>query len=518
MKRFIEGENREQGTLLPEHLEDYVDVDNPVRVVDAFVDELDLGSLGFEGVQPAKTGRPAYHPAVLLKLYIYGYLNRIQSSRRLEREAQRNVELMWLTGRLTPDFKTIANFRRDNGKAIRNVCRQFVVLCQQLDLFSDAVVAIDGSKFKAVNSSDRNFTNAKLKRRMEEIEANISRYLVELDTADRHEPAAAQARSARLNDKIAALKSQMSTLKEIEAKLDASGETQISLTDPDARSMKTRGAGIVGYNVQTAVDVKHHLIVEHEVTNVGSDRDQLSSMAKKARAAIGSTTLTAIADRGYFKGEEILACREAGIAPLVPATTTSSAKAEGRFDKADFIYDQQKNEYRCPAGQSLIWRFATIEKGMTNHRYWSSNCKGCPLKEKCTPSPQRRVTRWEHQDVLDDMQARLEQHPDAMRIRRSTVEHPYGTIKSWMGWTHFLTKGLGRVQTEMSLHVLAYNLKRLMTLLGIAGVMDAIRAYALFVSLKHLLRAFTFLTLPKVQTKERSAHNAFGDFQISPCR
>ncbi|MYM42220.1 transposase, partial [Duganella qianjiadongensis] len=259
---------------------------------------------------------------------------------------------------------------------------------------------------------------------------------------------------------------QMATLKEIEAKLEATGETQISLTDTDARSMKTRGAGIVGYNVQTAVDAKHHLIVEHEVTNVGSDRDQLSSMAKKARAAIGSTTLTAIADRGYFKGEEILACREAGITPLVPATTTSSAKAEGRFDKADFIYDQQKNEYRCPGGQSLIWRFATIEKGMTNHRYWSSNCKGCPLKEKCTPSPQRRVTRWEHQDVLDEMQTHLERQPDAMRIRRSSVEHPYGTIKSWMGWTHFLTKGLERVQAEMGLHVLAYNFKRLMSLLG----------------------------------------------------
>jgi len=518
MKRFIEGENREQGTLLPEHLDDYVDADNPVRVVDVFVDELDLSSLGFARVQPAKTGRPAYHPAVLLKLYIYGYLNRIQSSRRLEREAQRNVELMWLTGRLTPDFKTIANFRRDNGKGIRNVCRQFVVLCQQLDLFSDAVVAIDGSKFKAVNSSDRNFTNAKLKRRMEEIEANISRYLIELDTADRHEPAAAEARSTRLNDKIAALKAQMATLKEIEAKLEATGETQISLTDSDARSMKTRGAGIVGYNVQTAVDAKHHLIVEHEVTNVGSDRDQLSSMAKKARAAIGSTTLTAIADRGYFKGEEILACREAGIVPLVPATTTSSAKAEGRFDKADFIYDQQKNEYRCPGGQSLIWRFATIEKGMTNHRYWSSNCKGCPLKEKCTPSPQRRVTRWEHQDVLDEMQTHLEQQPDAMRIRRSSVEHPYGTIKSWMGWTHFLTKGLERVQTEMGLHVLAYNFKRLMSLLGFTGVMEAIRAYARFASLKHLLSAFILLATPKVQTRRRSANNAFWGFQTCPCR
>ena len=258
MKRFIEGEDRGQGTLLPEHLEDYVTEENPVRVVDVFVDELDMAILGFARVVPAKTGRPAYHPAVLLKLYIYGYLNRIQSSRRLEREAQRNVELMWLTRRLAPDFKTIANFRKDNGKAIRNVCRQFVVLCQQLDLFSDAVVAIDGSKFKAVNSSDRNFTGAKLKRRMAEIEANISRYLAELDTADRQAPVAAQAKSVRLNDKIAALRSQMATLKEIEAKLERTGETQISLTDPDARSMMTRGSGIVGYNVQTAVDAKHH--------------------------------------------------------------------------------------------------------------------------------------------------------------------------------------------------------------------------------------------------------------------
>jgi transposase len=518
MKRFIEGENREQGTLLPEHLDDYVGADNPVRIVDVFVDELDLGSLGFERAQPAKTGRPAYHPAVLLKLYIYGYLNRIQSSRRLERESQRNVELMWLTGRLTPDFKTIANFRKDNGKAIRNVCRQFVVLCQRLDLFSDAVVAIDGSKFKAVNSSDRNFTDAKLKRRMEEIEANISRYLAELDTADRQAPVAAQSRSARLNDKIAALKEQMAGLKEIEAKLEAAGDTQISLTDPDARSMMTRGSGIVGYNVQTAVDAKHHLIVEHEVTNIGSDRDQLSGMAKKARAAIGTTTLTAIADRGYFKGEEILACREAGIAALVPATKTSNAKADGRFDKADFIYDQQKNEYRCPAGQSLIWRFASVEKGMTNHRYWSSNCKGCPLKDKCTPSQQRRVTRWEHQDVLDEMQVRLEQHPDAMRIRRSSVEHPYGTIKSWMGSTHFLTKGLEHVKTEMSLHVLAYNLKRLMTLLGIARVMDAIRAYALFMTLSRLLWAFSLLTAPKVPKQRRGAQNAFWHVPISPCK
>lgn len=476
MKRFVQGEDRTQGTLLPEHLDDYITEQNPVRVIDVFVDELDLAKLGFDGINPAATGRPAYHPEILLKIYIYGYLNRIQSSRRLERETQRNVELMWLTGRLMPDFKTIANFRKENGKAIRNVCRQFIVLCQQLDLFSETLVAIDGSKFKAVNNRDRNFTSAKLKRRMEEIEASISRYLAALDTADRQEPAVAQAKRARLKDKIAALKAQMLKLKEIEVCLDATPDKQISLTDPDARSMKTRGSGIVGYNVQAAVDAKHHLIVAHEVTNVGIDRDQLSGMAEQARTAMATEDLTVIADRGYFKSEEILACHEAGIAAIVPKTLTSGAKADGRFDKADFIYDAQKNEYRCPAGQRLIWRFTTAEGGLNVHKYWSSHCQQCALKAQCTPSPNRRVTRWEHEAVLDAMQTRLDLAPDAMRIRRQTVEHPFGTIKSWMGATHFLTKTLDRVSTEMSLHVLAYNLKRTMAILGAGTLMEAMRA------------------------------------------
>ena len=476
MKRFIQGEDRTQSTLLPELLDDYIAEANPVRVVDVYVDELDLGKLGFEGVNPAATGRPAYHPAVLLKIYIYGYLNRIQSSRRLEREAQRNVELMWLTSRLMPDFKTIANFRKDNGKAIRSVCRQFVMLCQQLGLFSEALVAIDGSKFKAVNNRDRNFTSAKLQRRMEEIESSINRYLAALDTADRQEPAVAHARSERLQDKIAALKAQMKALKEIEVQLNETPDKQISLTDPDARSMKTRGTGIVGYNVQTAVDAKYHLIVAQEVTNVGIDRDQLSSMAKLARAAMGTQNLTAIADRGYFKGEEILACREAGIKAIVPKTMTSGAKAEGRFDKADFIYDPSTDEFQRPAGQRLIWRYSGIEKGMTMSRYWSSHCPRCTIKEKCTPSDYRRVSRWEHQSVLDDMQAQLDHAPDSMRIRRQTVEHPFGTIKLWMGSAHFLTKTLDRVSTEMGLHVLAYNLKRMMKILGNNALIAAMRA------------------------------------------
>ena len=476
MKRFIEGESRTQSTLLPECLDDYIADTNPVRVVDVFVDELDLGQLGFDGVDPAATGRPGYHPAILLKLYIYGYLNRIQSSRRLEKESQRNIELMWLTGRLMPDFKTISRFRKDNGKAIRNVCRQFVVLCQQLNLFSEALVTIDGSKFKAVNNRDRNFTSAKLQRRMEEIESSINRYLIDLDTADRQDPSVAKVRGERLQDKIAALKEQMKALKEIEIRLNDTPDKQISLTDPDARSMKTRGTGIVGYNVQTAVDAKNHLIVAHEVTNIGSDRDQLSAMAKQARAAMGAKELTVIADRGYFKGEEIVACHEAGIVVIVPKTSTSGAKADGRFDRADFIYDAEKNEYHCPAGQALIWRYASLQAGLMQNRYWSSNCKQCAIKEKCTPGEQRRVTRWEHENVLETMQSRLDLAPDSMRIRRQTVEHPFGTLKLWMGSAHFLTKTMDRVSTEMGLHVLAYNMKRVIKILGTGTLMDAMKA------------------------------------------
>ena len=478
MKRFVEGEDRKQVTLLPECLDDYIEAENPVRVIDVFVDELDLGELGFVGVEPLPTGRPSYHPAVMLKIYIYGYLNRIQSSRRLEREVQRNVELMWLTGRLRPDFKTIANFRKDNGRAIRKVCRQFVVLCQKLDLFAQAVVAIDGSKFKAVNNRDRNFTNAKLKRRLEQIEESIARYLSQLDTADRHEGAVAEAKAGRLKDKIAILKQQMQGLKAMELRLRDAPDQQISLTDPDARSMATsgRGTGIVGYNVQTAVDAKNHLIVAHEVTNVGNDRGQLAMMAEQARAATGITELTVVADRGYFSGDEILACDQAGITPFVPKPLNSNSKAEGRFGKPDFIYIASDDEYRCPAGQRLIKRFTTVEAGMTLDIYWSSACPRCPIKAQCTTGPERRVRRWVHEAVIDAMQERLDRDPEKMRVRRQTVEHPFGTIKFWMGATHFLMRTLERVRTEMSLHVLAYNLKRVMRLLGIGGLIAAMIA------------------------------------------
>lgn len=478
MKRFVEGENRSQSILFPERLEDYIAEDNPVRAIDVFVEELDLARLGFDGTQPEATGRPAYHPATLLKIYLYGYLNRIQSSRRLERETQRNVELLWLTGKLMPDFKTIADFRRDNGPAIRNVCREFIELCRRLKLFSEAIVAIDGSKFKAVNSRDKNFTDRKLQARLAQLEASIARYLAELDRADREPTLVTEDRVSRLKDKITGIKAQRQRLNEIGRQMQETPDRQVSLTDPDARSMATsgRGTGIVGYNVQTAVDVKHHLIVAHEVTNVGHDRAQLAAMARQARGAIGQHHLTVFADRGYFRGPEILECERDGITPLVPKPLTSGAKAEGRFDKRDFVYLPERDEFRCPAGERAVRRFTCVEHGMVLHRYWSSNCPRCRLKAQCTPAAYRRITRWEHEAVLDRMQGRLDRTPEASRIRRQTAEHPFGTLKAWMGSTHFLTKTLPRVSTEMSLHVLAYNFKRVMKIIGTGPLMQAIRA------------------------------------------
>jgi transposase len=477
MSRFIEGEARTQSLLFPEQPDHWVAEDNPVRVIDAFVEELDLGELGFEGAVRAETGRPGYHPSTLLKIYIYLYLNRIQSSRRLEREAQRNVEVVWLTGRLMPDFKTIADFRKDNGPAIRKVCICFIELRREMRLFTDAVVAIDGSKFKAVNNRDRNFTQQKIKSRVEHLEKAVRQYLDDLDRADRVPSSVPEARVSHLKEKIATIKSKMRQLTKVKEQLPTT-EGQLSLTDPDARSMNSagKGTGTVGYNVQAAVDTKNHLIVAHEVTNVGHDRAQLADMAGLARAACGKKTLTALADRGYFSGEEILRCQETGITALVPKPLTSGSRADGRFDKRDVIYNAKRDDYRCPAGERSIWRMTTIERGQTLHRYWPCACPGCPIKARCTPADYRRITRWEHEAVLEAMQRRLDRTPEASRLRRQTVEHTFGTLKAWMGSTHFLTKTLPRVRTEMSLHVLAYNLKRAMKILGTGSLIHAIRA------------------------------------------
>ena len=479
MKRFMVGADRGQSTLLPECLDDWIDESNAVRAVDAFIDALDLAKLGFEGVAPEVTGRPSYHPSALLKLYIYGYLNRVQSSRRLEREAGRNLEVIWLLGRLVPDDKTIADFRKDNGSAIRKVCAQFVVLCRDMGLLTKASVAIDGSKFKAVNNRDRNFTRAKVERRRAQLEESVARYLSQLDTADLQEPSEAlAAKTAYLKEKLAKLESEMQRLSAMEKQMLASPDQQISLTDPDSRSMATsgRGSGVVGYNVQVAVETEHHLIVTHEVTNSGSDRAQLANMGRQAREALGVDKLEAVADRGYYNSTEIKACDDAGVAVTLPKPMTSGAKSDGRFGKQDFVYNAAEDVYRCPAGEKLGYRMTTEQDGKMMRRYWTNACPNCQLKSKCTTGNERRIPRWEHEHVLEAAQKRLDENPQAMRARRETVEHPFGTLKMRMGATHFLMKRLPKVATEMALHVLAYNLTRVMNIVGVKPLLAAIRA------------------------------------------
>jgi transposase len=480
MKRFIEGQDRNQSTLLPDCIEDYVETNNPVRAVDAFIDMLDLATLGFD-VEPEATGRPGYHPATMLKLYLYGYLNQMQSSRRLERECGRNLELIWLTGRLKPDFKTIADFRRDNGPAIRKACRQFVLLCRDIDLLDASVVAIDGSKFKAVNAQARSYTREKLKRRLGEIDEAINRYMAELDRADevlaKTGMAPVEARLSRAVKKLAHYRKEARSLRAVEQRMDATGETQVSLTDPDCRAMATtsKQPRVVGYNVQSVVETKHHLIVAHEVTKLGYDRDALSMMARAAKDVMASESIEAVADKGYYSGEEIVAAEKAGIAVTVSKPNTSNAGAAGRFDKADFVYVAADDIYICPAGERLTYRMTSEHDGKRVRMYWTSTCADCPVKHRCTTGKERRVRRWEHEAILERVQKRLDDDPSKIPLRSKTVEHPFGTIKAWMGATHFRMKTLKHVATEMALHVLAYNVTRVMAIMGVPKLIEAMR-------------------------------------------
>ena len=477
MAGFIEGVARDQVTLFPERLEDWIGEDHLVRVVDFFVEELDLPGLGFARAAPARTGRPGYHPAVLLKLFIYGYLNRVPSSRRLEREAGRNVEVMWLTGRLAPDHKTIADFRRDNGPAIRRTCAQFVELCRRIGTLKGECVAIDESKFKAVNTRDRNFTKGKIASRLAHLEADVERYIVAMARIDRQEEGEVRAeKMAHLVRRSDRIRQEIQRLKAMDEALADAPDGQISLTDPDARAMATsaRRSGLVGYNAQCAVDTETHIIVAHDVTNQGLDRDQLSPMATAAKEALGRDDLHAIADKGYFSGTEILACREAGITTTVPRPDTSGNRGKGMFVKADFQYEAERDVYRCPAGKALTYRYTREEGGLKVRRYWINDCQHCPLQPRCTSGKERRITRWEHEALIDDMRERLGRDPDPMTLRRCTVEHTFGTIKAWMGATHFQMRRLKNVRTEMALHVLAYNIKRMISLVGIRSLLAAI--------------------------------------------
>lgn len=480
MKRFIKGLDRSQTTLLPDCIDDFVSEESPVRAIDAFVDMIDLAALGFD-VEPEVTGRTGYHPAVMLKLHIYGYLNQVQASRRLERECARNLELIGLTGKLKPDLKTIADFRKDNGPAIKKVRRQFVAFCRDIDLLDASIVAIDGSKFKAVNAKARSYTREKL-RRMAEIDAAIDRYMAELDRADEVVTKTGMlppdARLARVIKKLADYTKEEAALAAIELRMDSTGETQVSLTDPDCRAMATtsKQLRVVGYNVQSVVETEHHLIVAHEVTNHGYDRDALSMMAHAAKEVMASDEIEAIADKGYYSGEEIVAAEQAGVAVTVPKPNTSNAGATGRFDKADFVYVAAEDIYTCPAGERLTYRMTSEHDGKMVRLYWASVCGTCPIKNRCTTGKERRVRRWEHEAILERVQKRLDDDPSKIPLRSKTVEHPFGTIKAWMGATHFKMKRMENVATEMALHVLAYNMTRVMAIIGVPKLVDAMRA------------------------------------------
>ena len=478
MSRFIQEDSRTQSTLFPERLEDFIADDNPIRVIEAFVEGLDLRKIGFNSAIPKQTGRPAYRPATLLKLYIYGYMNRIQSSRRLEQETHRNVELMWLLGRLQPDFKTIANFRKDNSKAIQQCCREFVEICRRLDLFAKSIIAIDGSKFKAVNTKQKNDTQGNLKRRIKRTEQHIAKYLAALDDKDDDDPGGSDQSEPELKEKLAALNEHLDRLKQRETLVKAHPDKQLSQTDPDSRLMKQSTVGsLVGYNVQNAVDTQHKLIVAHEVTNKPTDRGQLLPISMLAKATLAvKGNLTVLADRGYYKGTDIVACIESGITPLVPKSLTSPTGAAGFYPREAFKYEPENDVYRCPAGEPLKFRGVCIEDGKNIKTYFASNpvCRACKLKTKCTKGVHRRVRRWEHEEVLEAIENQLSDLPDAMTLRAQTVEHPFGTLKLWMGARHFLMKRLENVRTEMSLHALSYNLRRMISIVGVQALIKIV--------------------------------------------
>jgi transposase len=473
---FIKGTPRSDVLLFPEAIDDYVTADNPVRFIEAFVDNLDLQELGFSRTRPAHTGRPAYSPSDLLKLYIYGYLNRLRSSRLLERDCSRNLELLWLMRKLAPDFKTIADFRKDNAQAIKHVCRQFTMLCKRLDLFGGEFVAIDGSKFKAQNSKRRNFTREKLDKTIKEIDKKIQDYLSELNEADEQEADVKTPTADKLKEKIEQLRNRNLQHQAIQKQLEESGESQISLTDTDSRRMRVNQRTDICYNLQTVVDSKHKLILEHEVTNEPTDQAQLSKMALRAKQMLGVGQLEVVADRGYYDGAEVKKCEQEGIRVYVAKQQTSANKKLGLFTKEDFRYDSQKDCYECPAGKELTYRYDSHELGR-HIRYYSTNeCRGCQIKPQCTRNKRgRRITRWIDEEILERMSKRVRASPEKMKKRKELAEHPFGTMKRGMNSGYFLLRGIKKVAAEMSLTVLSYNIKRVINILGVQKMIDAVR-------------------------------------------
>jgi len=470
------GLDRQQTLLFPETLEDYVTAENPVRFLDAFVARLDLHALGFAKAHCAETGRPPYDPAVLLKLYLYGYLQRIRSSRALERECHRNVELIWLLGKLAPDFKTIADFRTENLKPLRAVCRQFTVLCRKLELFGGELLAIDGSKLAGVNSREANYNEKKLRERLAEIDAQIQAYLKALEETDAQEAKRPEPLSREeLREKIAQLQERKDWYEGWEVELESSAEKQLSTTDADARRMHTASGNVVGYNAQVAVDAKNKLIAAEDVTNEGTDVRQLAGMALEAKANLDLKETEVLADTGYYNAADVSRCVEEGLTPYVPKADTSANTAQGLYGKSRFHYDAPKDVYVCPAGEELTYRFETYELGRAIRYYRASRCKTCALRSACTRNKANRtITREENEALMEAMAARVKAQPQKMKLRKQLCEHPFGTIKRWFGYTHFLLKGLEKVRTEWSLITLVYNLKRVLKLVSFEKLMAAV--------------------------------------------
>ncbi len=471
----LSGHDRSQTLLLPEAIDDYVGADNPVRFIDAFVDGLDLASAGFARVDAKSIGRPGYAPADLLKLYVYGYLNRIRSSRRLEAETHRNIEVIWLLRHLKPDFKTIADFRSANRAAFRPVFREFVLLCRQLDLFGKELLAVDGTRIKAVNNKDRNFTRSALQDFIRKADERLTEFMRRLDAGDAAEGGTGGgARVNNLAEKIAAIRGKRDRLQSLLTDLERSGESQVSLTDPDSRAMAGHTRVGVGYNVQLAVDAKHKLIVEQAVTNQVVDMGLLTQTAAPAREILGVEQIDVVADRGYFKAEDIEACEAAGMTPHVPKPQRGPAVREGFFRKDEFHCDPDRDTFTCPAGQTLTPRHHGKLRALNKTDYSNpAACRGCPLRSRCTTSA-RRVSRLENEAVLDRMAARLKARPDLLDRRRETVEHPFGSIKQWMNQGAFLTKGLENVRAAFSLTALAYNFRRAINILGVEAMVVAL--------------------------------------------
>jgi transposase len=473
---YIEGEDRKQSVLFPEVLDDYISEENPVRFIDVFIKGLNLSELGFEKAMPKETGRPPYDPGDLLRLYVYGYLNRTRSSRRLEIEAGRNVELMWLMRKLRPDFKTIADFRKDNAQGIKQVCREFTLWCKRLELFGGELVAVDGSKFRAVNSPKRTFTEKKLRRMLKEIDGKIEEYLKQLDQQDQQESGQRGLSPEQLKQKIEQYQQRRAQYQPIKSNLEQSEESQVSLTDPESRLMRVGHGVEVSYNVQIVVDHKHKLVVEHEVSNEVTDQGQLSAMAKKAPETLGVPTLEVVADRGYYNGGEVKACEESGMTVYVPKPNNSSNLKRGLFTKEDFIYEPQKDCYRCPAGKELSYRYQTLEQGRLMRSYAISGCRSCELRSGCSINKKgiRSIKRWVDEAILEAMARRIADHPEKVELRKCLAEHPFGTIKRAMNQGYFLMRGLSKVAAETSLTILAYNLKRVMNILGMSKMMQAV--------------------------------------------